>query len=154
MAYCTIADVKKVLTTDFYTYGAEVDDQIAWAEGEIDSVLGGHYSLPFDDTGTYSEVPVQIIWAASHLAAAKLWDEKTPLEGQTTDTRADEWRDAAMARLEKVSSGDEALTYLDGTVIFPNLATTHPRFYPSGVKDKADNADNKPFFTRAQAGEW
>lgn len=153
MAYCTIADVKNVLLESLYTYGANVDDQIAFAESEIDSILGGVYALPFDDASLYASVPVQIEWAAALLAAFKCWDEVVPLEGQKDDTAAARWRKMALDRLTQIAEGDARLTLADGTVV-TDLSTTAPRFYPGGVKEKADEGDNTPMFTRAQAGEW
>ncbi len=153
MAYCDIADVKKVLKDDLFEYGTDVDDQIAWAEGIIDSTLGGHFELKFDAVANYATVPVQVEWAAAHLAAYKLWDRQVPLEGQTSDTAAQTWHDEAMQLMTDLISGDKVLTLADGTIV-TGKDTGSMRFYPDGARTKADADDNVPFSTRARAHEW
>lgn len=154
MAYCTIADVKKVLDATLYTYGGHVDDEIEWAETEIDAKLGGHYILKFDDAANYASTPVQIVWIAAHLAAFRLWDQAVSLEGQADDTAAARWRKMAFDMMDKLISGDMTLTLSDGSVVSASGATDSPRFYPEGTRDKASSDANLPWFTRAQATEW
>lgn len=152
MAYVTIDKIQNVLSVDFAAYANSVDTEIGWAESEIDSLLGGHYSTPFDDTSLYSAVPPTIEWIAALLTGWKIWDAKTVLEGVEDDTAAGRWKEMAYKAIAELKSGERTLINVDGTTV--SKTTSGPRFYPSGVKEKADSADNLPYFKRAQAGEW
>lgn len=155
MAYAAIADVKNVLRDAHFSYPSDISAQLDYAEAQVNSKLGGRYALPFDDTSLYTSVPVQIKWITSYLVAYKLWDEVTLIEGQQNDTAAQRWLQHAMEWLDRIASGDERLTYSDGSLVdLPAGASGAPRFYPSGIRDKADSEDNEPYFTRAQAHEW
>lgn len=152
MAYAAIADAKKILKEDYFTYPANVDDEEEFASSYIDGRLAGHYPLPFDDTSQYSAVPTQIKWIAAHLIAYKLWDQVVPLEGQNDDTAAARWKKLADDWLDRLRDREELLVLDDGTVI--DFSDSSIRFYPSGTRDKADSDDNTPFSTRAQAHNW
>lgn len=152
MAYAVIADVQNVLKDKLYRYPDEIDSEIEYAESRINSALAGHYDLKFDDPANYATVPVEIKWITSLLTAWRLWDQVTILEGQKDDTAAQRWHDEAMEWLDCLKAGACRLTLDDGTLI--SLPSTQsPRFYPGGVKDKADGDDNVPYFTRAQGQE-
>lgn len=152
MAYVALGDIKKVLKDSIYDYPGDISDEIEFATTYINGRLAGHYPLPFDDTSLYASVPTQIKWIAAHLVGYKLWDQVVPLEGQTSDTAAGRWKELADNWLDRLVAREELLVLADGTVI--DVSDGSLRFYPSGVKDKADSADAVPMFTRADAHEW
>lgn len=153
MAYADVANVKKVLKDTLYSYPASIEDELEFAEAYVNGRLAGHYPLTFDDTSLYTSVPRQIKWITSYLVAYKLWDFVVPLEGQTDDTAAARWKKLADDWLDRLVAGDETLILDDGTLVVISNSGA-PRFYPSGIKEKADSADNEPWFTRSQVGEW
>ena len=153
MAYATISDIQKILGTESANYPDDILDQLDFAEGIIDSALAGSYALRFDDTDNYTSVPVQIKWVAALLVAWRLWDKATVLEGQADDTAAAKWKEEAHEWLKKIKNGMMRLTLSDGTLV-ENSSSALPRSFPDGVRDKAKPEDNKPMFTRAQAGKW
>lgn len=154
MALVTITECQDVLSTDFVTYPADIDSEEDFAEAIINGHLGGIYELPFDDVSLYASVPPLIKWIAAHLVGYKLWDQRVVLEGQADDTAAQRWYNWAMDRLEKLRAGDIVLLDGSNVLITSNGSGSGPRFYPGGVKTKADEEDNTPWFTRAQAGNW
>lgn len=153
MPYADITDVQNVLKDKLYSYPSDIDAEIEYSESRINSALAGHYPLRFDDTGNYASVPVEIKWITSLLTAWRLWDQVTILEGQIDDTAAQRWHDEAMMWLDSLREGDSRLTLVDGTLV-TKPSTQSPRFYPGGVKDKADEEDNVPYSTRDQAHSW
>ena len=153
MPYAVLADIKKILSDEFYDFGTEVDSEIEFAEAIIDSYLGGVYLLKFDDVARYTSVPTAIRWIAAFLAAWRLFDLSTVLEGTTDATAADRWKMKAMEWLQAIKEGSSSLVLDDGTLVALPMSTLI-RSYPSGVRDKAPSNDNDPMFTRAQAGEW
>lgn len=152
VAYLAVGDVKKVLKDDIFNYPADIASEIEFAETYINGRLAGHYPLPFDDTAIYTTVPTQIKWIAAHLVAYKLWDQVVPLEGQLSDTAAARWKKLADDWLDRLVALEELLVLEDGTAI--DVSNPSLRYYPSGVRDKADSDDNVPFFSRADAHEW
>ncbi len=152
MAYVVLADVKKVLKDSIFNYPASITDEIEFARTYVHGRMAGHYPLPFDDTALYTTVPVQIKWISAHLIGYKLWDPAVALEGQTSDTAAMRWKMLADDWLMRIASLEELLILADGTVIA--ISNNSIRSYPSGVRTKAKDADNVPFFKRADAHEW
>lgn len=148
MPYTTIADVKTVLKPELFDYPADVDDEILWAESEVNSVLGSVYQLRFDDATKYDSVPEQVRWATALLTAYRLWDRAVALEGQQDDTAAEKWRAAAMATLTALKDGDTQLTLADGTVITTTSGGS-PIRYPDYSSETG-----YPFFKRENAHEW
>lgn len=155
MAYTDIETIRHVLDDAFATYPPNIDSLTEYAQTEIDSKLVGRFPVPFDDTSKYpGGVPVLIKWIASYLAGYKLWDQRTVLEGSVSDTAAARWKAMADLMIDELRSGDRDLVDASGVIIDPSGSPSAPRFYPSGVRDKAPSQDNVPYFTRAQAGEW
>ena len=152
MAYVVLKDVKKVLKDSILNYPSSIADEIEFARTYVHGRLAGHYPLPFDDTALYTTVPVQINWISAYLCGYKLWDQVVPLEGQTSDTAAMRWKMLADDWLMRLADLDELLVLADGTVIA--ISNNSIRSYPSGVRTKAKNIDNVPFFKRADAHEW
>ena len=152
MAYVELADVKKVLKDSLFNYPADITSEFEFAEAYINGRLAGHYPLPFDDTDIYASVPTQVKWIAAHLISYKLWDGVVALEGQTSDTAAKRWKKLADEWLTRLVKLEELLVLEDGTVI--SITNDTLRFYPSGVRDKADSDKNVPMFKRADAHQW
>ncbi|KKN23768.1 hypothetical protein LCGC14_0901600 [marine sediment metagenome] len=152
MAYVELADVKKVLKDSLFDYPGSIASEFEFAEAYINGRLAGHYPLPFDDTDIYASVPTQIKWIAAHLVGYKLWDGAVALEGQTSDTAAKRWKKLADEWLTRLVKLEELLVLDDGTII--SITNDTLRFYPSGVRDKADNDKNVPMFKRADAHQW
>lgn len=153
MAYVTIKEVTEILDNDLIQYPDDIDNQIEYAETKIDSRLMGAFDLKFDDVALYASVPVQIKWIAALLVGFRIWDAKTPLEGQQDSTAGTRWKREAEDWLKCLLKGDCGLTLDDGTLIGVS-ASMIPRAYPEGIRDKAPSAENIPWFTRAQAHEW
>ncbi len=152
MVYAAVKDVKKVLKDSLLNYPASIVDEVEFARTYIHGRLAGHYPLPFDATELYASVPVQVKWISAHLTGYKLWDLVVALEGQTSDTAAARWKQLADDWLMRIASLEELLILADGTVIA--ISNNSLRSYPSGVRTKAKDVDNVPFFTRADAHEW
>lgn len=155
MAYTDIDTIQHVLEDAFATYPTDITSLTEYAQTEIDSKLAGRFSLPFDDTDKYAGgVPVLIKWIASYLAGYKLWDQRTVLEGSVSETAAARWKAMADLMIDELRSGDRDLVGDNGVLIEPSGSPSAPRFYPSGVREKAASEDNVPYFKRSQAGEW
>lgn len=153
MAYADYDEVKKVLKEQFASFPPDLSDHIELAQAKVNSVLAGFYTLPFDDTATYSSVPVQIKWITALLVAWKLFDELTVLESQADSTQADAWKEEAESWLKQIREGSMRLTLADGTLVaLLNNGTGVPRFFPSGTRKV--ETDNDPYFRRSQAHEW
>ena len=153
MPYAVLADIKKILSAELYDFGIEVDSEIEFAEAVIDSSLGGIYLLKFDDVSRYQSVPTAIRWITAFLAAWRLFDLQTILEGTTDATAAERWKMKAMEWLKAIKEGSSRLVLDDGTLItMPPSALI--RSYPSGMRVKAPSAANDPMFTRSQVGDW
>lgn len=152
MAYVALADVKKVLKDSILNYPANIASEIEFARTYVNGRLAGHYSLPFDDTAIYASVPTQIKWIAALLTGYKLWDQVVPLEGQVSDTAAIRWKELADQWLARIATAEELLVLADDTVI--SISDSSLRSYPSGIRSKADDDDNVPYFKRADAHEW
>ncbi len=151
--YASLDLVKLILRDDYLRYPSDITDYAAFAEMEIDSRLAGQYSIPFDDTAVYATVPTLIQWIYCHLVGYKMYDERTSLE-DISNPKGQHWWDMAQKWLAGIVEGDYLLSLADGTVVVSAGSTTGPRSYPEGLRDKAPSADNVPYFTRAQAGEW
>lgn len=154
MVYVDIGTIEKVLSSGLTDYPSDISMEQEFASAYINSRLASRYELPFDDVTKYLEVPILIKWIAAYLVGYKIWDMKTILEGQTEDTAGARWKAMADLMLDQLSAGDLLLVDVDGAEIVPVGSTTAPRYYPGGVKLKAPESDNVPYFTRAQAGEW
>lgn len=151
--YASLDFVKNILRDDYLRYPSEIDNHANFAEMEIDSRLAGQHSIPFDDVAVYATVPPLIQWIYSYLVGYKLYDERTSLE-DINNPKGQQWWDMAQKWLTGIVEGDYLLHLEDGTVVVSAGSTTGPRSYPEGVRDKAPSADNLPYFTRADAGEW
>lgn len=152
MAYVVLADVKKVLKDSILNYPGSIADEIEFARTYLHGRMAGYYPLPFDDTSLYTTIPVQIKWISAHLIGYKLWDQVVPLEGQTSDTAAMRWKKLADDWLDRITALEELLVLTDGTLI--TISNNSLRSYPSGVRTKADDDKNVPYFKRADAHEW
>ena len=153
MPYVSYDEVKELLKTDLLQYPDNIDNHIEYAEAKIDSKLLGSFGLRFDDTGLYASVPVQIKWIAALLCGWRLWDSATVLEGQQDSTAGTRWKREAEDWLKCLVKGDCGLTLDDGTLIGVSHSMI-PRAYPTGIRDKAPDEDNVPYFTRADAHNW
>lgn len=153
MAYVNVDFIRNVLRDDFLKYPADLDPYLNFAQTEINSQLIGIYHIPFDDTGVYSEVPPLIKWIAAYLVGYKLYDERTSVS-DLDNSRGQMWWEMAQNWLRGIVEGTYLLHLADGTVIDGAGSTTGPRSYPSGIRDKAPSAENLPFFSRDQAGNW
>ncbi len=153
MSYVDLSVIKRVLRDDYLRYPSEITEYTDFAEMEINSKLLGQYSIPFDDTGLYATVPPLIQWITAYLVGYKLYDERTSIE-DIDNPRGQTWWEMAQRWLDGIVEGSYLLHLEDGTVVVSAGATTGPRAYPTGVRDKAPSADNIPYFTRADAGEW
>ena len=153
MPYVTFDEVKELLDTSLIQYPDNIDNYVEYAEAKIDSRLLGSFDLRFDDTALYASVPVQIKWIAALYVGYRIWDSMTVLEGQQDSTAGTRWRREADDWLKCLVKGDCGLTLDDGTLIGTSDSMI-PRAYPVGIRDKAPDEDNIPFFTRAQAHEW
>ncbi len=152
MVYVVLTDVKKVLKDSILNYPSSIADEIDFARTYIHGRLAGHYPLPFDDTALYATLPTQIKWISAHLVGYKLWDLVVALEGQTSDTAAARWKKLADDWLDRIAALEELLVLADGTLIA--ISNSSLRSYPSGVRTKADDDQNVPYFKRADAHEW
>ena len=150
--YAALSDVKKVLKDSLFNYPASIADEVEFARTYLHGRMAGRYPLPFDDTSLYTTVPVQIKWISAHLIGYKLWDLVVALEGQTSDTAAARWKQLADDWLDRIANLEELLVLTDGTVIA--ISNNSIRSYPSGVRTKAKDVDNVPYFKRADAHEW
>ena len=153
MPYVTFEEVKELLTTDLVQYPDDIGNHIEYAEAKIDSSLLGSFDLRFDDVLFYASVPVQIKWIAALLVGWRLWDSATVLEGQQDSTAGTRWKREAEGWLKCLVKGDCGLTLDDGTLIGVSESMV-PRAYPVGIRDKAPDEDNIPYFTREQAHNW
>lgn len=154
MSYITVTEVERLLRADFIQYPEDIDEHHEYGQAMVDGRLGGHYVLPFDDVATYATVPRQIEQIMAWFIGASLWDQATTLEGAVEDDQAERWRTEAGEWLAYIISGDMALTTDAGLVIVSISDSGGVRSYPTGLRDKADDDQNVPLFTRAQAGEW
>lgn len=153
MAYADYEEVKIILRDQFASFPDNLDSQIEMSEAWINSKLAGFYTLPFDDTGEYASVPVQIKWISALWVAWKIFDELTVLEGQPDGNAGVMWKKNAESWLEQIREGSMRLTFADGELIpLLNNGTGAPRFFPSGTRTV--DGDNDPFFKRSQAHEW
>lgn len=152
MPYVELPTIKKVLRDDYLIYPDDIDPYIDFAETEINGRLAGTYPIPFDEVTLYASVPPLIQWISAYLVGYKLYDEMTSLEDIEKST-GDKWWEMAQRWLLGLVEGDYLLHLADGTLV-ENSASTRPRSYPSGVRDKAPSTDNIPYFNRSQAGEW
>ncbi len=153
MAYVTFDEVKELLDTGVLQYPDNIDNYIEYAEAKIDSTLLGSFDIRFDDVTLYASVPVQIKWIAALLCGWRLWDQATVLEGQQDSTAGTRWKREAEGWLKCLVKGDCGLTLDDGTLIGVSESMV-PRAYPAGIRDKAPDEDNVPYFTRADAHNW
>ena len=153
MAYVEVDYIQRVLRDDFLTYPDDLTPYLDFAQMEINAQLVGQYPLPFDDITKYTEVPALIKWIAAYLVGFKLYDERTAVE-DIDGSHGKMWWDMAQRWLKGIVEGDYLLHLADGTVLVGTGSTTGPRFYPSGVRDKAPSTDNVPYFNREQAGNW
>lgn len=151
--YATLDFVKNILRDDYLRYPSDIANYADFAEMEIDSRLAGQYIIPFDDTAAYATVPPLIQWIYSYLVGYKLYDERTSIE-DLNNPKGQQWWEMAQNWLKGIVEGDYLLHLEDGTVVVSAGSTTGPRSYPDGLRDKAPSADNIPYFTRADAGEW
>jgi len=153
MAYVELAYIKKVLRDDLLTYPSDITDYLDFAETEINGQLVGQFAIPFDNVALYAEVPSLIKWIAAYLVGYKIYAERTGTMN-IEDTNGHRWWIMAQTWLQGIVDGKYDLILSDGTVVEETGSTSAPRSYPTGAKDKAPSADNVPYFTRAQAGEW
>ena len=153
MSYADLDFVKNILRDDYLRYPSDLSDYSNFAQMEIDSRLAGQYLIPFDDVAVYATVPPLIQWVYAYLVGYKLYDERTSIE-DINNPKGQQWWEMAQRWLTGIVEGDYLLHLEDGTVVVSAGSTTGPRSYPDGVREKAPSADNVPYFTRAQAGEW
>lgn len=154
MSYVELDFVKRVLRDDYLIYPESIDDYDDFAKAEINARLAGTYLVPFDDALLYPAVPPLIKWIAAYLVGYKLFDERTSMEELGEATKGTEWWNMAQLWLNGLAGGTYVLSDIDGSAVVAIGSITAPRFYPSGLKLKAPNADNVPYFTRDQAGKW
>jgi hypothetical protein len=155
VAYASIEFIENVLRDEFITYPSDLGPYLNFAQTIIDSRLIGAYATPFDDDTLYpGGVPALIQWVTAYLVAFKFFDERTAIENLGEDNAGKRWWDLAMALLGGIVDGAYLLYLADGTLVIGTGSTSGPRSYPSGVREKAPSADNIPYFTREQAGNW
>lgn len=153
MAYVGLDKIKRILRDDFLTYPEDMTPYLDFAETEINSRLIGVVPIPFDEPTLYATVPPLIQWVSAYLVGYKLYDERTAVE-DLVNSRGKEWWDMAQRWLTGIVDGTYLLHLEDGTPVDTIGGTTGPRSYPTGIREKAANSDNVPYFSRSQAGEW
>jgi len=152
--YVDVGFIQNILRDEFTTYPQNLDDYLSFAQTVIDARLVGLYDTPFDDTAVYPDVPMLIQWIAAYLVAYKLFDAKTSIVEGNENSAGQRWWDMADSLLGGIVDGAYLLHLADGTVIVGSGSTNSPRFYPSGVREKAPSAENIPYFSRDQATNW
>lgn len=153
MSYVELDFVKRVLRDDYLVFPESIDDYDNFARAEINARLAGTYLIPFDDIGLYASVPPLITWIAAYLVGYKLFDERTSME-DLDNSKGTEWWNQAQLWLTGLASGEYLLSDADGIPVTAIGSITAPRFYPNGVRVKANSDENIPYFTRDQAGKW
>lgn len=154
MGYVELDFIKRVLRDDYLVFPQDFGVYDEFAQAIINARLAGVYIVPFTEGTPCAEIPMLVKWITAYLVGYKIFDERTSFEGLPDDNKGQEWWDMAHSLLTGLAEGTYLLHCADGTVIESLGSVTAPRFYPSGVRDKAPSADNLPYFSRDQAGNW
>ena len=120
MAYCTYNDMilRYPSLSDYGTQASDVtNDLIYYAEMEINSRLGTHFTVPF--TTVYPTIKDLTI----DLAYYRVYRLKDP-------DKAEKMKESILGRIEDLKTGKEAL-YTGSGVVFPALKDPDPQIWSS-----------------------